>query len=149
MKKILLSIIFFIGLIPNLKDMCLESAYCAKGQGMYNEEGEYQCEIHAEQVCNICYECYDVMASFCPNCYFFCDVCKITWTMDAYHKHDTNGDGIFEDEDPDGTGHYEVQYKEVFICSKCRKEFEILDGAKTHAIKTGHTNFHIRKERIF
>ena len=151
MKRCLLIFAFFVGLIPNMKEMTLESVYCVMGQGMYDEDGEYQCVNASEQVCHLCYGCYDIMDDFCPNCYFYCDVCKLTLSKDAYHKHDTNGDSIFENEDPSGTGDYKEGdkiFRMIYICMTCKQRFEQLSDVKVHAAQKNHTGFDTDYEPI-
>ncbi len=107
MKRLLFLIAFFVGLIPNLKDMCLESAYCAKGQTLYNEEGEYACENPAEQSCRICNGCYDIMESYCPDCFFYCNECKLHYEESARHDH------------RDDTPFDESKYLTYYMCGDC------------------------------
>ena len=57
MKRVLLLIAFFVGLIPNLKEMNLECVNSVVGQSMYGEEGGGSCEDLVEQNCDNCGGC--------------------------------------------------------------------------------------------
>lgn len=71
MKRIFLLIAFFVGLIPNLQKMSLESAYYAVGQSMYNE-GDI-CDTD-EYVCDYCGGCHTIGSIICN--YLYCYDCK-------------------------------------------------------------------------
>jgi len=107
MKRVLLLIAFFVGLMPNLKEMNLECVNSVVGQTLYNEGGDSSCEETVEQTCDICGGCYSYFESYCPNCFYYCDKCGLHYEESARHEH--------KDDEPVD----ERKYITMYMCEDC------------------------------
>lgn len=115
MKRYLLIFAFFAGLIPNMKEMTVESVYCVMGQGMYDEG-----EVSPFSTCNICNENlvtvgYGLEAvTYCPICQFYCKKCKEVIYEGQKDTHTCEAED--EDEDSDGSSNEQTVLYQCLIC---------------------------------
>ena len=130
MKRILLLIVFFAGLIPNLKEMCMESVYEVKGQSFYDE---FEIEIDTFPHCYICLGSLVEVGfgsetiEYCPNCEFYCELCNkafyrtpspddIAIHFSAEHENNSGGNDNDEEDDNNDSNEENVKY---YICLEC------------------------------
>ena len=111
MKRIFLLIAFFVGLIPNLKEMCFECAYCVMGQSMYDENfwdevPEGSCEDFGGIWCDICSTCH-AETNTNPSCLTECEQCGISYPTGSTHYHNDNGNDNNDDNDNNDEGNDE------------------------------------------
>ena len=136
MKRIILIIAFFVGLIPNFQKMSLDSAFYAVGQSMYSE-GEYNegtpCDNPAEPRCSTCNECYSIFESYCPYCFYYCNECGIHYEESARHEH------------RDDTPIDESKYLTFYMCGDCRYETMVYNSLYAHQTLYNHDGMQISR----
>ena len=128
MKRILLIIFFFVGLTPNLKEMCIDSAYSAKGQTLFGEDyGEPfpHCYICLGSLVEVGFGSETI--EYCPNCEFYCELCNnafyrtpssddIAIHFSAEHENNSGGNDNDEEDDNNDSNEENVKY---YICLEC------------------------------
>ena len=149
MKRIILIIAFFVGLIPNLTDMCFESAYCVMGQSMYDElvqEGESHlphCDLCdsrlVEEIVNS--ECI----AYCFYCDSYCTICAEVYRKGHDGTHTCSNDNTEDDETPEypneptNPSNPIVQYR----CLTCFTICRTLQEKTQHTYQYSHYSFGI------
>lgn len=156
MKRVLLLIVFFVGLVPNMKDMCVESLYNVKGQTLYGEQyGEPfpHCQICLGELVETGYG--NEAVEYCPNCQFYCSTCKDAFykTEDGddeaihYSSHESenenDGDeGDNNDDNNDNNDEDESVENKYYICLSCLNPLVLtLEERNIHIRQYGHKYF--------
>lgn len=142
MKRMLLLITFFVGLIPNIKKMELESVYSIKSQILYNEN-----ETNTPS-CVFCMG--DVIEEgsgtekvyYCPICQFYCEKCNEAFSIGFQDTHicedneNEDEDNENEDEDEDSTSS-----SMSYLCLQCKIYLSSEERKKAHQDTYGHIYF--------
>lgn len=127
MKRVLLLIAFFVGLMPNLKEMNLECVNSVVGQSMYGEDpNNYpfdKCDEGLES-CFFCGNCYG-LDNYCTECYNYCSVCRTRYLKTDTHKHDddesnnnNNDDSSNNNNNSSSNNNSSVTYYYCVICGQ-------------------------------
>lgn len=141
MKRILLLIVFFVGLIPNLKEMCMESVYEVKGQTFY-----FEYEDDTFPHCGICSDPDLIEANYendvvyyCANCQFYCETCHQAFdkSVSGENQHEA-----IHPKDEDNNENEESPANKYYICLSClNSPIFTEDGKNIHIDKYGHKYF--------
>lgn len=157
MKRCLLIFAFFVGLIPNMKEMTLGSVYCVMGQGMYDENfwdevPEGSCEDLGGIWCEICSTCH-AETNTNSSCQTKCEQCGIYYPTGSGHYHnDTDDDSENSSDNNDNGGEdsnigFEINNKYRYLCLNCyNSSVSVLytyEGWKMHSKNTRHQLFEI------
>lgn len=144
MKRLLLLIAFFVGLIPNLKDMCLESAYCAKGQSGYEELNQGGISHYPKcELCDARLEegfINDKRIQFCPYCDSFCERCGTVFRKDQEGTHTcpaNNDDSSENGNNPSNPTNPSYRYK----CLTCLTILYTEQQKKDHIARYNHYSY--------
>lgn len=103
MKRILLLMISIVGIMPNLKDMCLESVYYAMGQSMFDEltQGGDSHLPHCDLCDSRLVEAFvnSERIEYCSYCDSYCSNCAEVYRKGHDGTHTCSNDETEEDDD--------------------------------------------------